>query len=229
MTWPVGFADITPWDRAKPDGRRRLGDRLAVAAGELLAHRLPDEPAPRHDVERLGDHLADLGEPGSAAAGAGRGRRHDHPLARQMLGQRPTRRSPTPMLGNHGAGLGGRGFGGRLVLGDGLLELARLQLELLDQPGAALARPAVLLAPGHRWPAGHRSDSRRDAGQRPARGEQQPQALDLQPGAGHQRLGLEPRRTLGEDHRVRRSKVSGQGLQVAHAEERSRSVGFVTN
>lgn len=207
-TWPVGFADITPWDRAKPDGRRRLGDRLAVPAGEFLTHRLFDEPAARDDVERLGDHLADLGEPGSAAAGAGGGWRHDHPLARQMLWQWSARGSPTEMFTDHGVGLDRGGLGGRLVFGDGLLELGQLQLELVDEPGAALARPAELLAPGFR--------------------QQQPQPLDLQPGAGHQRLGLQPCGALGEDHRVRRSKVTRQGLEVVHAEERSRTGRFVT-
>jgi hypothetical protein len=150
----------------------------------------------------------------------------DDALARQMLRQRSPGR---PARARHPLRTPRRRCGnlGRLVLGDGLLELGQLQLELVDELGAALAGPAILLAPGHRWPAGHRSDSRRDAGQRPARGEQQPQPLDLQPGAGDQRLGLEPTTALGEDHRVRRSKVSGQGLEVAHAEERSRLLGFV--
>ena len=35
---------------------------LAIAAGELLAHRLDDLPLARHDFERLGDVLAELGQ-----------------------------------------------------------------------------------------------------------------------------------------------------------------------
>jgi hypothetical protein len=50
--------------------RRRLRDRLARPAAELLAHVLGDEPLPRDNVERLGDLLADLRELGAAAAGA---------------------------------------------------------------------------------------------------------------------------------------------------------------
>jgi hypothetical protein len=42
--------------------RRRLGDRLARPARELLAHVLEDEPARRHALERLGDVLAELAQ-----------------------------------------------------------------------------------------------------------------------------------------------------------------------
>ena len=52
-------------------------------------------------------------------------------------------------------------------------------------------------------------------------GEQQLQALDLQPDARHlglgvpgPRLGLEPGRALGQDHRVRRGEIVGQWLAV---------------
>ena len=40
--------------------RRRLADRLAVPAGELLAHPLDDLPPPRLAFERLGHDLAEL-------------------------------------------------------------------------------------------------------------------------------------------------------------------------
>src|SRR4051812_30406008 len=49
-------------------GCRWLADPLAVAAGELPAHGPPHERAPRDHVERLGDHLADHGEPVAATA-----------------------------------------------------------------------------------------------------------------------------------------------------------------
>ena len=65
--------------------RRRLADLLAVAAGELLADVLDHLPGFRDDLQRLGDVLAELGQPRTATAGAGRRSRHDHPLARQML------------------------------------------------------------------------------------------------------------------------------------------------
>ena len=67
---------------------RWLGDLLAIAAGELLAHGLLDEPMPWHDVESFGDSLAYLDESMTAAAGA-RGRWwHDHLLPWQVRWQR---------------------------------------------------------------------------------------------------------------------------------------------
>jgi hypothetical protein len=47
--------------RAKPPGSR-LGDRLRVAATELLAHSLDDLPAPRLAFERLGHDFAELAQ-----------------------------------------------------------------------------------------------------------------------------------------------------------------------
>ncbi len=47
-----------PGDRM--EGGRRLRDRLAMPAAELLPHMLGHEPLPRHDIERLGHILADL-------------------------------------------------------------------------------------------------------------------------------------------------------------------------
>ena len=66
-------AGAAPAARDDVERCRRLGDLLAIAAGELLAHGLLDEPVPWHDVERLGDDLAHLDEPATTAAGA-RGR-----------------------------------------------------------------------------------------------------------------------------------------------------------
>ena len=55
------------------EGRGRLGDRLAGAAGELLPHVLDHLPGTRHQLQRLGDVLAELGQASRATAGAGRG------------------------------------------------------------------------------------------------------------------------------------------------------------
>ena len=77
--------------RDRMRGRRRLGDRLAGPAGELLAHVLDHLPLARHHLQRLGHVLAQLAQR-AAAARAGRRRRIDDALARQMLGQRPARR-----------------------------------------------------------------------------------------------------------------------------------------
>ena len=42
--------------------RRRLGDRLAGPAGELLAHVLDHLPLARHELQRLGHVLAELAQ-----------------------------------------------------------------------------------------------------------------------------------------------------------------------
>jgi hypothetical protein len=48
--------------RDRVEWRRRLRDRLARPAAELLPHMLGHEPLPRHHIERLADILADLDE-----------------------------------------------------------------------------------------------------------------------------------------------------------------------
>ena len=114
--------------------RRRLGDGFARPAGELLADRLDHLPLPRDHLERFGDCLAELGQPAVAARACGRAR-DDDPLARQMRRQRPADRlgprGPASRLGSRFRALG-FGFGG---IG---LQLLELQLELVQQPAAAL-------------------------------------------------------------------------------------------
>jgi hypothetical protein len=53
-------AGADPAARNDMEGCRRLADPLAVPAAELLAYGLPDEPAARDDIERLGHRLTDL-------------------------------------------------------------------------------------------------------------------------------------------------------------------------
>ena len=62
-------AGTGPAARDHVERRRRLADLLAVPARELLAHVLDDLPLPRDDFQRLGDVLAELGQPRAAAAG----------------------------------------------------------------------------------------------------------------------------------------------------------------
>jgi hypothetical protein len=70
-----------PAARDRVQGRRRLGDRLAGAAAEFLAHRLDHLPLPRDHLQAFGDRLAELGPAARAGARAGQ-----HPaLARQVL------------------------------------------------------------------------------------------------------------------------------------------------
>jgi len=47
--------------RDRVEGSRRLGDRLARPAAELLPHMLGHEPLPRDYIECLDDILANLG------------------------------------------------------------------------------------------------------------------------------------------------------------------------
>ena len=138
QAWPGAPA------RDRMRGRRRLGNLLAAPARVLLAHVLDDLPLPRHQLQGLGDVLAQLMQ-GTAAARAGRRHRIDHALARQVLGQRPPRRlAASDRFHRHALRCGDlfRRFGLRLVL----LELAQLQLELVQQR-PPLGRLAVLLMP----------------------------------------------------------------------------------
>src|ERR1700687_2045741 len=68
--------------------RRRLADLLAVPASELLADMLDHLPLARDRFQRLGNGLAQLTQPPTAAAKASGRSRHDHPLTRQMLRKR---------------------------------------------------------------------------------------------------------------------------------------------
>ena len=123
---------------------RRLADLLAVAAGELLADVLDHLPGLGDDLQRLGDVLAQLRQPRAAAAGAGGRPRHDHPLARQMLGEGFAGRS---LAGErrHRRRLGRGDFGGEFVLGGRCLQFLQLQFQLLHKPGGALRARAIAI------------------------------------------------------------------------------------
>ena len=71
--------------RDRMEWRRRLGDGSAITADELLADGLQHDPLPRHDFETVGPGLADLFEPGAAAARAVLWRGHDNTVTRQIL------------------------------------------------------------------------------------------------------------------------------------------------
>ena len=58
--------------RDRMRGRRRLADRFAGPAGELLAHVLDHLPLPRNELQRLGHVLADLAQSAVTTAWAGR-------------------------------------------------------------------------------------------------------------------------------------------------------------
>ena len=151
MLAELGIEDHRQQVRAGPaagdrvEGRRRLGDRLAGAAGKLLPHGLDHLPLPRHHFQRLGDVLAQLGQ--LPAAGGARARRRDHdPLARQMRRQGSTHRTAThearaPPCRSAAA------LGGDRALGRVGFEFLELQLQLVEHLAAALGGLAILLAP----------------------------------------------------------------------------------
>ena len=138
-----------PAPRRRVERRRRLRDLLASPAGELLAHRLDHLPAARDDLQRLGDVLADLGQPLRAAARAGCRWRNHLPLARQMRGERlagrPAPREPLDLRGLRR--LLRRLLRRQLVLRRARLELVELEFELVEQTLLALRARAEELPP----------------------------------------------------------------------------------
>ena len=115
--------------------RRRLGDRLAIPAGELLAHMLDDFPAARFAFQCLGHDLAKLVQPRAAAFATG---------ARRVV-RRRARPADCP-----GSLRGPRGARARLSVGSGcddlrlrffvglrLFQILDGQFELLDEKLAA--------------------------------------------------------------------------------------------
>ena len=73
--------------------RRGLADLLAVPASELLPDVLDHLPGFGNDLQRLGDVLAEPGQPRPATAGASHRSRYDHALAGQMIRERLAGRS----------------------------------------------------------------------------------------------------------------------------------------
>jgi hypothetical protein len=111
--------------------RRRLGDGVAIAAGELLAHMLDDFPATRLTFERLRHLLAELVQAQAAAFAASAGRGLHDPLDGEILRQlvRAARSSRSPRL----AGLRRGEIGLRLFGSLRLFQILDRQLELLDE------------------------------------------------------------------------------------------------
>jgi hypothetical protein len=166
-------------------------------------------PLARNHLQGLRHVLADLAQSSAATAWAGRRRRIDHPLARQMLGQRPARRlAPLEAVDRDCHGRQGGRLGCHLGFGCGLFQIGELKLELLDQPGAAL------------------------------RGSTEPVMAQLGDGElellNHQRAGLRlgfgrrPRGTLCHQHRLQRSDIVGERIIGArHAAMESQSAALV--
>ena len=184
--------------RDRMRGRRRLGDRFAGPAGELLAHVLDHLPLPRNELQRLGHVLADLAQPAVAAAWAGRRRRIDDALARQMRGQRTARRL-APLERWHRDLLGCRQLRRGLGLRRILFQVGKLQLKLIEQRATLRGLSELLV----------------------------PQLLDRELELLDQqcpRLGFGFRRqagrSLGAQHRLQRDHIVGERIVGAHRPKR---------
>ena len=190
--------------RDRMRGRRRLRNRLAGAAGELLAHVLDHLPLARHDFQRLGHVLAQLAQH-AAAARAGRRRGIDDALARQVLRQRAARRL-LPLEAAHLNSVGARylrhDLGRRFGFGRGLFQVGKLQFELLDQRAAfgRLSEPLVAQLGDDKLQLRNLERPR----------------MRLCFRAAHLRLRLDPRRAFGEQHRLQRRNVVGERISSAH-------------
>ncbi len=131
-----------PAARRRVERRQRLRDRLAIAAGELLADGLDDLPGGRHPLDGLGDGFAELRQPGRSAACAVRRGRHDDALARQVVGEGLAGRALARGIAAHARR---RRLRRKLVLRR--LRLKLLQLELIDEARRALGAASVEFAP----------------------------------------------------------------------------------
>jgi hypothetical protein len=125
---------------------RRLRNLLAGPARELLPHMLDHLPLTRDHFQGLGDILAQLRKLGRSAAGALRRSRHDHPLARQMLGERLLNWPFARMGRNRNAGRTSRPLSRTLVFGCRSFQLFELELHLVEEPLRAFGSRAVKLA-----------------------------------------------------------------------------------
>ena len=117
---------------------RRLSDLLTGPAGELLAHGLDHLPLPRHDLEGLGNVLAEFNKP-AAAARTARRRRHHDALAWQVRWQRRPHRLAAAGAA-HCRRLRRARAGGELVFRGARFQFLELQFQLIEQLAAALGR-----------------------------------------------------------------------------------------
>ena len=124
---------------------RRLADLLAVAAAELLAHRLDHFPLARHRFQRPGHVFAELAQAIAAAAFTRRWRIDHHALAGKMIGERiafGARARKSAHSRRPGDGFLGR----KLVFGGAGFQLFERQRQLVDQARRAFRSLPVDLA-----------------------------------------------------------------------------------
>ena len=124
---------------------RRLADLLAVAARELLAHRLDHLPLTRHRFQRSGHVFAELTQATAAAAFARRRWIDHNALAGKMIGEGIAFGSRARKSAN--SRRPGDGFFGRkLVFGGAGFQLFKRKRQLVDQARRAFRSLPVDLA-----------------------------------------------------------------------------------
>ena len=138
-------ARARPGARNDMERRRRLADLLAVAAGELLAHRLDHLPPARRRLQGPRHILAELAQTRPAAAFAGGRRINDDAFARQVV------RECVALGGATDEGADTRRFRDRLLSRQFVFRGARRQLfegerQLRDQPLRTLRPLSINLA-----------------------------------------------------------------------------------
>ena len=121
------------------EGRGWLRDLLAGTAAELLAYMLSDKQLPRHHIQRLGDILPELRQPGAAAGwAAARSRVHD-PSTRQMVREVPT----CGLASRKALNLDRRAIGLGLVFAHRRGQLLELEFQLIEQTLTALRARSI--------------------------------------------------------------------------------------
>ncbi len=113
--------------------RWRLANLFAVAAAELLPHRLDHFPLTRRALQRSGHVLAEFAQPIAAAALASRRRSDHHSFPRKMLGE-GLRLGALARKSAHSRRLGDSSFRRKLVFSGSALKLFERQRQLIDQP-----------------------------------------------------------------------------------------------
>src|SRR6516225_4428977 len=136
--------------RDRMRGRQRLGDRLAIPAGELFADMLDNLPAPRLAFQGLRHHLAELVQPLTAALAARARRGFEDTFDRQVIWQGMSGR-PRILRALLFGGFRSCDLGLGFLLRLGFFKILNGEFELLDQLAAfkRFARTARA-AP---WPA----------------------------------------------------------------------------
>jgi len=119
------------------EGGRRLADRLARPARQLLAHVLDDLPGCRDALQAFGDVFADLAPFGSSTTWAGRRVGQDDTVTRQMRRQRTAcRAAALEALHLDRIDGGDRDLRHDSRLGERLLQILQRQFELFQARAA---------------------------------------------------------------------------------------------